>query len=67
MRARRTLLRIDPASVGVVVNRIEPFAGGGYLKEQMVEAITGRTAGSFFNLPDWRLRWDMWRLKRRKL
>ena len=44
MRARRTLLRIDPASVGVVVNRIAPFQGGGYLKEQMIESITGRSA-----------------------
>ena len=65
MRARRTLLRIDPASVGVVVNRIAPFQGGGYLKEQMIESITGRSAGAFLNRPDWRLRWATWRLKRR--
>jgi Mrp family chromosome partitioning ATPase len=65
MRARRTLLRIDPESVGVVVNRVAPFQGGGYLKEQMIESITGRSAVTFLNLPDWRLRWATWRLKRR--
>jgi Mrp family chromosome partitioning ATPase/capsular polysaccharide biosynthesis protein len=64
-RARRMLLRIDPASVGVVVNRIAPFQGGGYLKEQLVESVTGRSAGSFFKGFDWRLRWDTWRLNRR--
>ncbi|MEN9630433.1 MAG: hypothetical protein RJA10_3661, partial [Pseudomonadota bacterium] len=65
MRARRTLLRIDPASVGVVVNRIAPFVGGGYLKEQMIESITGRSAGGVLGWSEWRLRWAAWRLKRR--
>jgi Mrp family chromosome partitioning ATPase len=64
-RARRTLLRIDPASVGVVVNRIAPFQGGGYLQEQIVEAISGRSASTFFTLATWRLRWQAWRLGRR--
>lgn len=54
-RARRLLQTIDPEAVGLVVNRISPFAGGGYLHDLMLESISGRRAGAFFSTPRWRL------------
>lgn len=54
-RARRLLQTIDPQAVGLVVNRIAPFAGGGYLRDLMLESVSGRHAGAFFSLPRWRL------------
>lgn len=58
-RARRLLQTIDPDAVGLVVNRIAPFAGGGYLRELMLESVTGRRAGAFFSTPRWRLWWAL--------
>jgi uncharacterized protein involved in exopolysaccharide biosynthesis len=54
-RARRLLQTIDPEAVGLVVNRISPFAGGGYLRDLMLESVSGRRAGAFFSTPRWRL------------
>jgi Mrp family chromosome partitioning ATPase len=54
-RARRLLQTIDPEAVGLVVNRISPFAGGGYLRDLMLESISGRRVGAFFSTPRWRL------------
>ena len=54
-RAQRLLQTIDPESVGLVVNRIAPFAAGGYLRDLMLESVTGRRAGAVFSTPRWRL------------
>lgn len=52
-RAARQLEKIEPAAVGVVVNRVLPFAGGGYLKEMLLEYLTGRKVTDYFSLPAW--------------
>jgi Mrp family chromosome partitioning ATPase/capsular polysaccharide biosynthesis protein len=41
-RASQLLTKLDPASVGAVVNRIMPFQGGGYLESIISEHATGR-------------------------
>jgi succinoglycan biosynthesis transport protein ExoP len=41
-RAGRELEKIDPAAVGLIVNRIRPFVGGGYLSNVIVEYLTGK-------------------------
>lgn len=58
-RARRLLQTLDPDAVGMVVNRIAPFAGGGYLRELMLESVSGRRAEAFFSTPRWRLWWAL--------
>ena len=54
-RAARLLHTLDPAAVGLVVNRIQPFRGGGYLHDLMLETVSGRALGTVFTLPRWRL------------
>lgn len=54
-RAKRLLQTIDPDAVGLVVNRISPFAGGSNLRDAMLESISRRPAGAFFSTPLWRL------------
>jgi polysaccharide biosynthesis transport protein len=54
-RAKRLLQTIDPDAVGLVVNRISPYAGGSKLRDAMIESITRRPAGAFFSMPPWRL------------
>ncbi len=44
LRARRLLQAIDPQAVGLVVNGIEPFVGGGYLSKLMEESAGGESA-----------------------
>ncbi|MBE9609549.1 GumC family protein [Chitinilyticum piscinae] len=41
-RAARLLQGIDPDSIGVVVNRVRPLDGGGYVRDLMNEFLTGR-------------------------
>jgi Mrp family chromosome partitioning ATPase/uncharacterized protein involved in exopolysaccharide biosynthesis len=52
-RAGRQIEKIAPAAVGVVVNRVNPFEGGGYLREMLVEYLTGRKAAEYFTQPGW--------------
>lgn len=52
-RAGRELEKIQPAAVGLVVNRVRPFAGGGYLRELMLEYLTGRKISKYFTEPVW--------------
>jgi succinoglycan biosynthesis transport protein ExoP len=54
-RASRLLKTIDPEAVGLVVNRVAPFTAGGYLRDLMLESISGRRPGAVFTLPRWRL------------
>jgi len=54
-RAGRLLQSIDPEAVGMVVNRISPFHSGGYLRELMLENISGRRSGAVLSTPRWRL------------
>lgn len=54
-RASRLLKAIDPEAVGLVVNRVAPFTAGGYLRDLMLESVSGRRRGAVFTLPRWRL------------
>ena len=54
-RVGRHLEKVDPASVGLIVNRIRPFQGGGYLKELMIEFSSARNLGEYFTTPAWSL------------
>ena len=56
-RASRLLQTIDPEAVGLVVNRISPFTTGGYLRELMLETLSGRRSDTVFTTPRWRLWW----------
>lgn len=58
-RATRLVQAIDPAAVGLVVNRVAPIDGG-YLRELMLESLSGVRAGRFFSLPRWRLLAAVW-------
>lgn len=52
-RAGRQIEKIAPAAVAVVVNRVRLFAGGGYLRDLLVEHLTGRKAADYFTEPGW--------------
>ncbi len=59
-RAGRLVEKVNPAAVGVVVNRIRPFQGGGYLTEAMHEYLTGQkyqkpffTTGLWSTMKQW--------------
>lgn len=52
-RAGRQVEKIAPAAVGVLVNRVHPFAGGGYLRDLLLEYLTGRKPSAYFTEPGW--------------
>jgi Mrp family chromosome partitioning ATPase len=54
-RAGRQVEKLTPAAVGVVVNRVRPFNGGGYLRDMLFEHLTGRKSAKFFVQPSWRI------------
>ena len=54
-RATRLLQTLDPAAVGLVVNRVQPFQGGGYLRGLMLESVSGRSLADVYTTPGWRL------------
>jgi polysaccharide biosynthesis transport protein len=54
-RAGRQVEKIDPAVVGIVVNRVRPFEGGGYLQEMLLEHISRRKRSDYFSKPAWAL------------
>lgn len=66
LRAKRLLLKIDPPAVGVVVNRIKPFVGGGYLQQQMLESLLGREALAFYTTSPMKLWVEALRLRLRR-
>lgn len=41
-RAARQLQKLDPPSVGAIVNRVAPFVGGGYINNLVAEHAQGR-------------------------
>ena len=56
LRARRLLETLDPQAVGVVVNGIVPYKGGGYLRALMKESASGERAAP--KPPRWRTLFD---------
>ena len=62
-RAKRPLEKIDPPAVGLFVNKLALFQGAGYLEELIVETVTRSRYERFMSLPQWRLRWELLRLR----
>ena len=47
-RAKRLLEKVDPSAIGLIVNRIRPFEGGGYLQSAMLEQVSGQNTREYF-------------------
>ena len=58
-RAGRQLEKLDPAAIGIVVNRVKPFDGGGYLRGTMLEYLSGRKLSDYFTTSSWMLTLQM--------
>lgn len=54
-RAGRLLEKLDPSAVGIIVNRVRPFVGGGYLRGTMLEYLSGRKLSEYFTVSSWML------------
>ena len=54
-RAARQLEKLDPSAIGIVVNRVQPFDGGGYLRGMMLEYLSGRKLDDYYTTPSWML------------
>jgi Mrp family chromosome partitioning ATPase len=61
MRAKRLLEKLDPEAVGLFVNNIPMFDNGGYMKEVMVETLSGRKLSDFMSLSRMRLEIELLR------
>ena len=55
MRAKRLLEKLDPEAVGLFVNSIPMFQGGGYMQELMLETLTKHDFKHFMSLSNVRL------------
>ena len=63
-RAKRLLTKLDPAAVGLFVNRIPMFKGGGYyMQELIVETLARKKFGDFMSLSNLRLQIELARLR----
>lgn len=62
-RAKRLLEKLDPQAVGLFVNNIPMFEGGGYMKELMVETLTHDTFSHFMSLSNLRLQIELLRAR----
>jgi len=61
MRAKRVLEKLDPEAVGLFVDRIPMFRGGGYMQELMLETLTKKNWNSFMSLSFLQLQVQVWR------
>ncbi len=73
VRAKRLLEKLDPEAVGLFVNSIPMFQGGGYMQELMLETLTKNDFKHFMSLSNLRLqmallraRWVQNRMKRKR-
>jgi Mrp family chromosome partitioning ATPase/capsular polysaccharide biosynthesis protein len=70
LRAKRLLEKLDPEAVGLFVNNIPVFEGGGYVKELMIETLTKESFSRFMSLSGLRLQIEVlraqWVQKRNK-
>ncbi|MFZ4478387.1 MAG: hypothetical protein ACOYNZ_00690 [Rhodoferax sp.] len=62
-RAKRVLEKLDPEAVGLFVNNVPMFQGGGYMKELMVETLTRDTFSHFMSLSNLRLQIELLRAR----
>lgn len=63
-RAKRVLEKLDPEAVGLFVNRIPMFQGGGYMHELIVETLTRNKFSHFMSLSNLKLQIEFWRTRR---
>lgn len=62
-RAKRILQTLDPDAVGLFVNRIPMFRGGGYMHELIVETLTRQKFSSFMSLSGLKLQVELLRAR----
>jgi Mrp family chromosome partitioning ATPase len=62
-RAKRVLEKLDPEAVGLFVNNVPIFQGGGYMKELMIETFTKEKFSNFMSLSGIRLQIELLRAK----
>jgi hypothetical protein len=55
VRAKRLLEKLDPEAVGLFVNSIPMFEGGGYMQELLLETLTKHDFTRFMSLSNLRL------------
>jgi Mrp family chromosome partitioning ATPase/capsular polysaccharide biosynthesis protein len=62
-RAKRVLEKLDPEAVGLFVNNIPMFQGGGYMRELMVETLTKEKFSDFMSLSNLQLQVELLRAR----
>lgn len=60
-RTKRLLEKLDPEAVGLFVNNIPVFDGGGYMKELIIETLTKEKFSDFMSLSGLRLQIEVLR------
>ena len=63
VRAKRLLEKLDPEAVGLFVNSIPMFQGGGYMQELLLETLTKHDFKHFMSLSNLRLQVALWRAR----
>ena len=63
VRAKRLLEKIDPEAVGLFVNSIPMFEGGGYMQELLLETLTKEDFKHFMSLSNLRLQVELLRAR----
>ena len=63
VRAKRLLEKLDPEAVGLFVNSIPMFHGGGYMQELLLETLTKHDFKHFMSLSNLRLQVALWRAR----
>jgi len=63
VRAKRLLEKIDPEAVGLFVNSIPMFEGGGYMQELLLETLTKNDFKHFMSLSNLRLQVELLRAR----
>jgi succinoglycan biosynthesis transport protein ExoP len=62
-RTKRLLEKLDPEAVGLFVNNIPVFDGGGYLKALIIETLTKERFSDFMSLSGLRLQVEVLRAR----
>lgn len=62
-RAKRLLAKIDPQALGLFVNNVPMFRGGGYLQQVLVETLTHRKFREFMTGSNLRLEFELLRAR----
>lgn len=63
VRAKRLLEKLDPEAVGLFVNSIPMFQGGGYMQELLLETLTKGDFKHFMSLSNLRLQVELLRAR----